>query len=190
MVDTRHENREPRAKTLVTVYPLGVLLVSLVLNYFAFGVNPLVVALPPSQSVGFVVVAAVLLVVNHSWLMTTTELTRLRFDMYATPEEREASGDLSKNVSEEGRRALERQHNAHRNLTENTVYFAMLAGVFVLVSPPVLTTAVWTVGFAVARLGHTYSYLTANTNLRGLFMTLSLVAMYGMAGYLVLSLVA
>jgi hypothetical protein len=63
-----------------------------------------------------------------------------------------------------------------------------LAGIFLLVSPPVLTSAVWILGFAVGRVGHTFGFLTGNTNLRGLFMSLSLVAMYGMASYLVLAL--
>ena len=89
----------------------------------------------------------------------------------------------------EGLRELERRHNAHRNTTENVVYFIILALVFVIVSPPTIATQVWIIGFAVARLGYTYSYLAGRDNVRGLFMSLSLLAMYGMASYLAISLV-
>lgn len=189
MTNSNSKDQKQRTKTLVKVYPLGILLISLVLNYFVFGVTPFLVSLPSSQSLAFVVVAAALLVANHTWLMTTTELTRLRFDLHATPEEWKASGALQADVPEEGWRELERRHNAHRNATENTVYFAILVGAFVMVSPPVLASGVWILGFAVGRLGHTFSYLTENTSLRGAFMSLSILAMYGMASYLVLSLV-
>ena len=135
------------------------------------------------------VVAAVLLVINHTWLMTTTELTRVRFNLYATPEEWAASGTSREDAPEEGARELERRHNVHRNTTENAIYFILLAFVFFLVSPTTLATQVWIIGFAVARLGYTYSYLAGRDNARGLFMTLSLLAMYGIASYLAMSLV-
>lgn len=189
MSDTGSANRNQRTKALVKVYPLGILLVSLLLNHFVLGVNPLLVALPSNELIAFVAIAVALLVVNHSWLMTTTELTRIRFNMHATPEEWEASGDSPESVAEKGWRELERHHNAHRNTTENTVYFAILVGVFILVSPPVFTAAVWILGFAIGRAGHTFGFLTGNTNLRGLAMSLSLAAMYGMASYLMLALV-
>ena len=178
-----------RTKTLVKAYPFGVLLVSVLLNYFVLGVAPLLVALPSTELITFVAIAVVLLVTNHSWLMTTTELTRIRFNMHATPEEWEASGDAPESVTTEGWRELDRHHNAHRNTTENTVYFAILVTVFVLVSPPVLAAAVWILGFAIGRVGHTFGFLTGNTNLRGLFMSVSLIAMYGMVSYLVLAVV-
>ena len=37
-------------------------------------------------------------------------------------------------------------------------------------------------------LGYTYSYLLGRTGLRGLFMSLSLLALYGIASYLAISL--
>ena len=95
-----------------------------------------------------------------------------------------------RDAPEEGLRELERRHNTHRNTTENTIYFILLAMVFVLVSPTNIAAQAWIVGFADARLGYTYSYLSGKDNARGLFMTLSLLAMYGMASYLVMSLVA
>ncbi len=90
---------------------------------------------------------------------------------------------------EEGLRELERRHNTHRNTTENTIYFILLVLVFVLVSPTTVAAQAWIVGFAVARLGYTYSYLAGKDGARGLFMSLSLLAMYGIASYLVMSLV-
>ena len=189
MNDTGSANLNQRGKTLVKAYPFGILLVCLLLNHFVLGVNPLLVALPSNELIAFVAISVALLVTIHSWLMTTTELTRIRFNMHATPEEWEESGDSPESVIEEGWRELERRHNAHRNATENTVYFAILVGVFILVSPPVITAAVWILGFAIGRVGHTFGFLTKNTNLRGLFMSVSLIAMYGMASYLVLALV-
>ena len=175
---------------IVKTYPLGVLLIGVVLNLFVFGVNPAAVALPSAESIRALVIAAVLLAINHTWIMTTTELTRIRFKMYSTPEEWAASGTSRQDAPEEGLRELERRHNIHRNTTENTIYFILLALVFVLVSPTTVAAQAWIVGFAVARLGYTYSYLAGKDGARGLFMSLSLMAMYGIASYLVMSLVA
>ena len=122
--------------------------------------------------------------------MTATELTRVRFKMYSTPEEWAASGTSREGAPEEGVLELERHHNTHRNTTENTTYYILLALVFVFVSPTTVAAQVWLVGFAFARLGYTYSYLAGKDDARGLFMSLSLLAMYGMASYLVMSLIA
>ncbi len=175
---------------IVKVYPLGVLAIGVVLNLFVFGVNSVAVALPSTVSIRALIIAAVLLVINHTWLMTTTELTRLRFKMYSTPEEWAASGTSRHDAPDEGLRELERRHNTHRNTTENTIYFILLVLVFVSVSPTTLAAQTWIVGYAVARLGYTYSYLAGNDRARGAFMSLSLLAMYGVASYLVMSLVA
>lgn len=174
--------------TIVTLYPVAVLLASLALNVFVFGVTPYAVALPSAWCLRALVVAAVLLVLNHTWLMTATELTRGRFKMHATPEEWAASGTSPDDGPRVGIRELERHHNAHRNATENTVYFGLLAALFAVASPSTAATQAWIIGFAVARLGYTYSYLRGRDDARGLFMTLTLLAMYGMASYLALSL--
>ncbi len=175
---------------IVKVYPLGVLAIGVVLNLFVFGVTTVAVALPSTESIRALIIAAVLLVVNHTWLMTTTELTRLRFKMFSTPEEWAASGNSRHDAPDEGLRELERRHNTHRNTTENTIYFILLVLVFVSVSPTTLAAQTWIIGYAVARLGYTYSYLAGNDRARGAFMSLSLFAMYGVARYLVMSLVA
>ena len=174
---------------IVKAYPLGVLLVSVVLNLLVFGVTPYSLALPSTASIFALVIAAVLLTINHTWLMTTTELTRVLFEMYTTPEEWAASGTKQQDAPEEGLRELDRRHNAHRNTTENTIYFIFLAGIMVFVSPTPLAAQVWIIGFAVARLGYTYSYLAGKDSARALFMSLSLLAMYGIASYLLLSFV-
>jgi len=174
--------------TIVVVYPVAVLLVSMALNVLVFGVDPCVVALPSAACMRALVIAAVLLLFNHTWLMTATELTRGRFRMHATPEEWAASGTSCDDVSREGVRELGRHHNAHRNATENTVYFSLLAVVFALASPSAVVAQVWIVGFAVARLGYTHSYLRGQDGARGLFMTFGLLAIYGMTSYLALSL--
>jgi uncharacterized MAPEG superfamily protein len=180
---------QQRTILIVKAYPLGVLVIGVALNLFVFGVQPITVSLPSTESIRALVIAAVLLVINHTWLMTTTELTRVRFKMFATPEEWAASGTSQRDAPEEGLRELERRLNAHRNTTENTIYFVFLAIALVLASPPVLATHVWFIGYAVARLGYTLGYLSGNGNARGLFMSLSLLAMYGIASYLAMSLI-
>ncbi len=187
---TEEKKRQRRTMAIVKAYPLGVLLLGVVLNLFVFGVNPSTVALPSAECIYALVIAAVLLAINHTWIMTTTELTRVRFKMYSTPGEWAASGTSRQDTPEEGLRELERRHNTHRNTTENTTYFILLALVFALVSPTTVAAQAWIVGFAVARLGYTFSYLAGKDDARGLFMSLSLLAMYGIASYLVMSLVA
>ena len=182
------DKRQRRTTAIVKAYPLGVLLVGVVLNLFVFGVKPSAVALPSAECIRAPVIAAVLLVINHTWIMTTTELTRVRFKMYSTPEEWAASGNRQQDAPEEGLRELERRHNVHRNTTENTIYFILLVLIFVSVSPTTIAAQAWVVGFPVARLGYTYSYLAGKDDARGLFMSLSLLAMYGIASYLVMSL--
>ena len=182
------KKRQRRAMAIVTFYPMVILLIGVIVNLFVFGVEQIVVALPSEEYIQALVIAAVLLTINHTWIMTVTELTRGRFKMYATPEEWTKSGTSQKDMSEEGVRELERCHNTHRNTTENTTYFILLALVFYLISPPTLAGQVWGVGFAVARLGYTYSYLAGKDDLRGVFMSFSLLAMYGIASYITMSL--
>ncbi len=187
---TEEKKRKQRTTMIVKAYPLGVLLISVALNVFVFGVNQPVVALPSAEYIFVLTIAAVLLIINHTWLMTTTELTRVRYNMHATPEEWEKSGLRQQDSPEEGMRELERRHNAHRNTTENVIYFSFLASVFALISPTTLAAQVWIIAFPVARLGYTYSYLTGKVEARGLFMSLSLAATYGIASYLVICLLA
>ncbi len=179
-----------RTATLVWAYPFALVAIAIILNVFVFGLRPIDVTPPSNDAVISLAISAALLVVNHTWLMTTTELTRVKFGMSATPEEWASSGRNKDDAPKLGLDELERRHNMHRNTTENVVYFALLAPVFILVSPPTLAVQVWVIGFGVARLGYTYSYLTGRTGPRGLFMSLSLVSMYGMASYPLMSLLS
>ena len=165
MID--QERRKKRIRLIILAYPLAMLLAGLALNWFAFGIDPAVTSLPSAGVLSALVVSAILLVVNHTWLMTSTELTRLKYGL---------------------KRELERRHNAHRNATENSVYFVILAMIFSVVSPTVTAAQAWIIGFAVARLGYTFSYLSGSDDIRGVFMSLSLIAMYGMVSYLLISL--
>lgn len=183
------ETRKNRTAMIVIGYPLVLLLASVAVNLLVFGVRPMAVALPSNDAVIALAIAMALLVVNHVWLMTSTELTRLRFDLSATPEERAARGrdrmDATRLASEE----LERRHNAHRNTTENVVYFLCPILLLAFVSPAGFVVGAWSVGFAVARLGYTYSYLAGRTGARGFFMSLSLLALFGITSHLVMSMV-
>ena len=180
---------QKRTMTIVMVYPFVILIVGIALNIFVFGVNPYAVSFPSIELISALVIAAVLLIANHTWLMTATELTRVHFKMHSTPEEWAASGTKSEDAPKEGTRELKRHHDTHLNTTENIVYYILLALLFVFASPPDIAAQIWLVGFAVARLGYTYSFLSGKDNARGLFMTLSLLPMFGMASYLVISLV-
>ncbi len=183
------DDRQRRGMAIIIAYPIVVAFISAVLNFFVLGVEPYIIALPPEESIYALVATVILLTINHSWLMTATELTRVRFMMYATPEEWAASGMKKESATKLGIEELERTHNAHRNTTENTVCFALLSLVFILSSPGVNALIVWLVAYSVARLGYTYSYLTGKDGARGLFMTVSLLCMYGIATYLAISLV-
>lgn len=183
------EKRRAAAVLLIGIYPFALVLLSIVVNMAVFGVKPVEITLPPLESYAALTVAVVLLLANHSWLMTATELTRARFNLAASPEERAAKGIDGQIPSHAALDELGRHHNAHRNTTENAVYFVLLAPLLVLVSPPSLVVQVWVIGFGAARLGYTYSYLAGQTGLRGLFMSLSLLPLYGMASYLVLAFV-
>lgn len=188
-LNTEEMKRQKRTMSIVVIYRIVVILLSVALNIFVFEVHPFVVTLPSNELFQTLIIATVLLVLNHTWLMTATELTRVRFKMYSTPEEWLASGTNRGDATKKGISELERHHSTHQNTTENVVYYVLLALIFVFSSPPTIVATVWLVGFAVARLGYTYSYLYGKDNARGLFMSLSLLAMYGLASYLVMSLI-
>lgn len=182
------DERTRRGMAVVTLYPIVVCLVGLALNLWAFGVPATVVALPSTECMRALTIAAVLLTLNHTWLMTATELTRARFRLFATPEEWAANGTSADDASPDGVRELQRHHNAHRNATENTAVVLLLVVVFALTSPSATAAYTWIIGFAAARIGHAYGYLRRSDAIRGIFMTLGLLAMYGLASHLVLGL--
>lgn len=185
---TAEQQRKEKFRKIIITYPFALLAISLAANALLFGIAPTVPALPPTSVIAALVIAALLLLLNHSWLMTSTELTRLKFNMHATPEEWDASEHSPKDVTPQARQELERHHNAHRNATENTVYFVFLALLISMVSPVVIAAQIWIVGFALGRLGHMFCFLTGKDGARGIFMSISLTSLYGMASYLAVSL--
>ncbi|SMR81681.1 MAPEG family protein [Aliiroseovarius halocynthiae] len=185
---SQDQQRKKKYTKIILVYPVALIIASLLINIIFSGVDGFVVALPSRAVTVAMVLAAVLLLINHTWLMTSTELTRLRYDMHATPEEWAASANSKDDVSDEALEELQRRHNAHRNATENTVHFVFLAILVGLISPVTIAAQVWILGFAVGRLAHTYFYLVGNDNARGFAMSLSLVSLYGLASYAVVSL--
>ncbi len=182
------QERKKKIARIILGYPFALVLVSLLVNFLLFGVDAIVIALPTPSIIMALILSAVLLLINHTWLMTSTELTRLKYNMHATPEEWAASKNSLSDVSQEGVRELQRRHNAHGNATENIVHFVSLAFLISIVSPVTIAAQVWIVGFAVGRVGHTFSYLTGKDGARGIFMSVSLVSLYGMASYLVVSM--
>lgn len=171
---------------IIKAYPFGVLVLAIVLN-FMFGIEAINVSNPSTELIGLISCAALILVFNHSWIMTVTELTRNRFQIFASPEEWVSKGLSKSDISEKGSFEIERCLNTHRNTTENVVYYILLLAVFSFVSPGQLAAWAWILMFPLARLGYTYSYFKGNDNIRGLFMSLTLLSVYGMAGYLAFS---
>lgn len=185
--DSKEITKQQTAMKIVVAYPFVILLVAVTLNVFVFDVNRFVMSVPSMEYIRALVIASILLIVNHTWLMTTTELTRARFKMFSTPEEWAASGRTPEEAPEEGIRELKRHHDTHLNNTENIVYYTLLCLAFVFVSPPIVVAEILIIGYAVSRLGYTYSFLSGKDGARGLFMTLSLLAMYSIASYLLIS---
>lgn len=182
------QKRKSKFTKIIVAYPFALLAISLAVNLLLFGVDAANIAFPTPAIVAALSASVILLLINHTWLMTSTELTRLKYNMHATPEEWEASEHRQSDVSEAGLRELERRHNAHRNATENVVYFAVLAALIAVISPGTLAAVVWTLGFAVARVGYTFSYLSGRDGARGIFMSVSLISLFGLANYLAISL--
>lgn len=180
--------KQRKFSRIIVAYPFALIALAFGLNLFAFGVQPAAPSLPTHAHLAALSVSISLLLANHIWLMTSTELTRLRHNLHATPEEWQAAGTNEREASDTGRSELKRRHNAHTNATENTVYFALLALPSILISASSLVIWVWFLAFAVGRLGHAFSYLTGKDGLRGLFMTVSLTALFGMASYLAVAL--
>ena len=180
-----NNTNELKIYSILLAYPIVLLLISFSLNIFLFEIKPYVIALPSTEHIKAFVIAAVLLTINHTWIMTATEVIRAKFKIHSTPEEWKKSGGSENKVLDEGVRELKRCHDTHLNTSENLVYFALLGLPFIFVSPSNLVATVWLVGYAIARLGYTYSFLYGKDGARGLFMSLSLLAMYGLASYLV-----
>jgi uncharacterized MAPEG superfamily protein len=184
------ESKQKRVKVFIIVYPFALITIAILVNWLLLGINNLTFSSPNDQVVTVLILTTIGLLANHTWLMTATELTRLRYRLYATPEEWRNSGRDKQQASSKGLEELERIHNAHRNTTENTVYFVLLGTLFVMFSPTVLAASVWLSIFAFARLGYTYSYLKGLDNIRGIFMSLGLLSLFGMASNLLLALLA
>ena len=173
---------------IILAYPVALTAVAVLVNLVLFDPSPPVAALPASGILWALIGAAVLLVINHSWLMTSTELTRLAQGIRTTPEEWQASAHAKSAVAEIGWQELERRQNAHRNTTENLAVFTFAALAVSFASPDIGAAQLWILAFALARLGHGLGYLTGHDGLRGLSMSLGLIALYGLVSLPLLGL--
>jgi len=172
---------------IIKIYPFALLLISIIINLL-LGVTSIETAVPSLEIIKILSISAVLLTINHSWIMTATELTRLRFKIFATPEEWKQSGKSKDSITDEGQFEIERHLNTHRNTTENIVYYIFLAVIFSFVSPDIVTASIWLLMFPISRFGYTYCYFSGNDNMRGIFMSLTLLSVYGISSFLVLSI--
>jgi uncharacterized MAPEG superfamily protein len=178
----------PIIQMIVVLYPVTMFAIGAVLNFYVLELSAVVPALPSEQSIAALTFAALVLLVNHTWLMTSTELTRGRYRMHATPEAWAASEDTPEGVSQAGLVEVQRRYNAHRNTTENVVYFAFLALLLAFTSPSINAVYAWVIGFAIARIAYTAAYLAGSDAMRGLCMSASLISLYGMASYVLMSI--
>ncbi len=185
---SQSESRKKKFAKIILAYPIVLILIGSSANWLLFGVEPVAITLPAKALIVALALSSIMLLVNHTWLMTSTELTRLKYNMHATPEEWAASEHTQTEVSGEGKSELARRHQAHGNATENTVYFVFLAFLISIISPVTIAAQVWIIGFAIGRLGHMFAYLSGRDGLRGIFMSASLLSLYGMASYIALSL--
>lgn len=184
------ENPEQKAKNsgwIIKLYPIVLVLFSIMINSI-FWQSPIVVELPTIEIIQILSISAALLVFNHSWIMTATELTRFRFNIFASPEEWKSSGKSKTSISEASQFEIDRHLNTHRNTTENLVYYLFLAMIFSFTSPEFLSASMWLLMFPLARLGYTYCYFRGKDNLRGIFMSLALLSIYGLVSYLIINL--
>ena len=188
--DTTRERglNEHQTYKVVIIYPLALIFIVTIINYFLLEPQAVRISLPPAYALTIASVTGFLLIINHSILMTVTEIVRTRYRIHATAEEYQARGDHRDQVSQEGWLALERCHGTHRNCTENTVYFACLSTLFLFTNPGLVASYLWLGSFGLARLGHAIGYLSGRDGIRGLFMTLSLLSVYGLSVYLLMGL--
>lgn len=180
--------KEQQTYKVVIIYPLALLVIVTIINYFLLEQQAVRISLPPVYALTIASFTGILLIINHSIIMTVTEIVRTRHRIHATVEEYQASGDHRDQVNQEGWLALERCHGTHRNCTENTVYFACLSTLFLFTNPGLVASCLWLGSFGLARLGHAFGYLRGRTGIRGLFMTLSLLSIYGLSVYLLMGL--
>jgi len=173
---------------IIKAYPFVILVLAMVLNYM-FGINSVQISSPSDELFGLILCSAIMLTINHSWIMTVTELTRNKYKIFASPEEWIANGYKKSDVSDKGSFEIERCLNTHRNTTENIVYYILFIFIFSFVSPSQWAAWAWIIIFPISRLGYTYCYFTGQDNVRGIFMSLTLLSVYGMASYLALSFI-
>ncbi|WP_299419577.1 MAPEG family protein [uncultured Shimia sp.] len=180
-------NRVRRVRRIIIVYPFALITAAIILNLL-IGVMSAVPAVPTKPILIAFTISGLLLLANHVWLMTSTELTRLKYGLQATPEEWAKAGKVETEADPTGVREVKRHHDAHNNASENTLYFVVLAPAMMLISPTESLAFIWMVGFALGRLGHAYAYLSGKDGLRGIFMSVSLMSLFGMASYVALAL--
>eukprot|EP01083_Nonionella_stella_P109081 317694_1 len=186
-VASSETDSKSNTRIIVTIYPfvilvIGVMVVHVLSIIFGIDINAFEVQLPSEAMLRDVVISAVLLTINHSWIMTSTELTRLKYGLCATSEECEKQGKDPDHASKEGLREVKRRHNIHRNTTELKYDLLRVIGHCFCVCIT-LKNCISCLDFIVSNCptGYTTAYILKNTDVRGFCMTLSLLSMYGMA---------
>ena len=94
------DSRRQGVSKIVIAYPFGVLAIALAINLLCFEISGFEASIPGQLSLSAFALAAIVFCLNHSWLMTATELTRVRYHMYATPEEWKANGTSIDDISQ------------------------------------------------------------------------------------------
>ena len=184
------EERKKKKKfhLIIIIYPIVLTVIGIIINIIC-GLKSLNPKEPSLEMLRIMAVSGIIMIINHTWIMTSTETTRNKYGLFATPEEWKQNNKDSSSASQIGLNEVTRRHNIHRNMTENTIYYMFLSIIFMFGSPSIIAFYIWILLYPIARLGYTFAYLSKNTDLRGLFMSLSLLSMYGIASYLFFSII-
>lgn len=96
-------NHVRRVRRIIIAYPFALIAAAVLL-----GVMPADPALPSKSLLIALTISAMMLLANHIWLMISTELTRLKHGLQATPEEWAKAGKSEADADPTGVREVKR----------------------------------------------------------------------------------
>ena len=130
-------------------------------------------------------IVSLILVLKMAAVGVYTSTLRIGRKVFATPEDYALQGMQAKAVSDPD---IERIRRAHQNDLENILPFFVVGFFFALTHPPLLAAEIFFIGFALARILHSVSYIrsmqphrtiafTAGSLLSGVMLVWTLVVL-------------
>ena len=101
-------------------------------------------------------IVSLILVLKMAAVGVYTSTLRIGRKVFATPEDYALQGMQAKAVSDPD---IERIRRAHQNDLENILPFFVVGFFFALTHPPLLAAEIFFIGFALARILHSVSYI-------------------------------